>query len=138
LTDSQRLSYISLLCKDPSNSENMNNWRPISLLNIDYKVLSKVLSTRLGSVLGSIIHSDQTSGIKGRSITDHLHLLRNIFDYVTQRDIPCAWINLDFLKAFDRCSHDYLFETIAKFGFNESFIKWVRILYNDVSSSDSK
>jgi hypothetical protein len=113
----------------------MKNWRPISLLNIDYKILSKILSTRLGTVLSSIIHTDQTSSIKGRSITDNLHLLRNIFDYVSQNNIPCAWINLDFLKAFDRCSHHYLFEVISKFGFNDSFKKWVQILYNNVSSS---
>jgi exonuclease III len=135
LTKSQRLSYISLLCKDPNNSENMKNWRPISLLNVDYKILSKVLTTRLGNVMASIIHPNQTSGIKGRSIVDNLHLLRNIFDYVSQKDIPCAWINLDFLKAFDRCSHRYLFEAISGYGFNESFQKWVRILYNNVSSS---
>jgi hypothetical protein len=135
LTESQRISYISLLCKDPKNSENMKNWRPISLLNIDYKILSKVLTTRLGNVMASIIHFDQTSGIKGRSIVDNVHLLRNIFDFISQRNIPCAWINIDFFKAFDRCYHQYLFEAMSRYGFNESFIKWIKILYNDVSSS---
>lgn len=51
LCDSQRLSYISLLCKDHTKSDNLKFWRPISLLNLDYKTISKVLFTRLGGVM---------------------------------------------------------------------------------------
>lgn len=135
LTESQKLSYISLLCKDTSDSSNMKNWRPISLLNIDYKIISKTLSIRLSKVLENIIHPDQTCSVKSRSIFDNIHLLRNIIDYVNQKDIPCIFLNLDQEKAFDRVSYDYLFSVLERFGFKENFIKWVKILYHDISSS---
>ena len=82
MSESQKLSYITLLCKDKNNSTDVKNYRPISLLNVDRKVLSKILSTRLSNVLPSIISLSQTCSIKGRSIFDNLHLLRNIIDYV--------------------------------------------------------
>lgn len=55
LSDSQKLSYITLICKDETKSDEMKCYRPISLLNIDYKIISKVISQRLGTVLPRII-----------------------------------------------------------------------------------
>lgn len=135
LSESQRLSYITLICKDPSNSTERKNYRPISLLNVDRKVLSKVLATRLGSVLPSIIGIGQTCAIKGRSIFDNIHLMRNVLDYVEQKNIGAAFVSLDQEKAFDRVSWSYMFSALQAFGFGENFIKWVKLLYNDVSSA---
>lgn len=135
LTDSQKLSYISLLCKDTSKPSDMKNWRPISLLNVDYKIISKVLANRLSKVIANIIHPDQTCGIRSRSIFDNIHLLRNIIDYVNQKNLPCIFLNLDQEKAFDRVSYDFLFTVLERFGFSPNFIQWVKILYNDISSS---
>lgn len=78
LPPSLRHSYISLLCKDPERSNDLKFWRPISLLTVDYKILSKVLVNRLQKVLGEIIHPDQTCSVPGRSILDNLHLLRPV------------------------------------------------------------
>jgi Reverse transcriptase (RNA-dependent DNA polymerase) len=75
LSPSQRLSFITLLCKDPAKSEDIGNWRPISLLNTDYKILSKVLTNRLKIIAKTIIGQEQTCRIAGRSIFDNLHLL---------------------------------------------------------------
>jgi len=55
ISESQKLSYITLLCKDKNNSTDVKNYRLNSLLNVDRKVLSKILSTRLSNVLPSII-----------------------------------------------------------------------------------
>ena len=63
LPKSQREGLITLICKYSTQSDNLSNWRPISLLNIDYKILSKVLSMRLRAVIGDIVHSDQTCSI---------------------------------------------------------------------------
>ena len=48
----------------------LKNWRPISLLNYDYKIITKVLTSRLRDILPKIIHPNQKCGIKGRSIHD--------------------------------------------------------------------
>ena len=89
LAESHRLSIITLLCKDPGKADNLSNWRPISLLNVDNKIVSKVITDRLKLVAGSVIGAEQTCGIAGRSIFDNLHFLRNIFDYCRQRKLPC-------------------------------------------------
>ena len=135
LSDSQRLSYITLLCKNQNDSSNMKNWRPISLLNYDYKIISKSLSNRLNTVLETLVHEDQTCAVKGRSIFDNVHLLRNIIDYVDQKNLPCIFLNLDQEKAFDRVSYDFMFKCLKTFGFGNNFIKWIKILYTDISSS---
>ena len=65
MSDSQKLSYISLNCKDSKNSHLMKNNRPISLLNTDRKILSKIITNRLTDVLPSIIGISQTCSVKG-------------------------------------------------------------------------
>ena len=60
LSPSQRHGLITLICKDPDNPDQLKNWHPISLLNVDYKIISKVLSIRLGSVLSNI-HLDHNN-----------------------------------------------------------------------------
>ena len=135
LTPSQRLSLITLLCKNREFHCLLNYWRPISLLNVDYKIVSKSLSLRLKRVLPFIIHTDQTCSVIGRSISDNVHLLRNVFDFVEQKNIRCAFINLDQAKAFDRVSTKYLLQVLQAYGFGPSFIKWIKLLYTDISSA---
>ena len=134
MSPTQRLSYITLLCKDNSNADSLSNWRPISLLNVDYKIVSKCLTNRLRRVLSEIIDCDQTCSIPGRSITDNLHLIRNAFDHCTNRNVSSIFISFDQAKAFDRVSHEYLFRVLTAFGFGASLIKWIALLYNDIYS----
>ena len=135
LSKSQRLSYISLLCKDTSQSENMKFWRPISLLCVDTKIISKVITNRVGQVIGKVVHKDQTCSCPGRSILDNNHLLRNIEAYVEQKDLECAFISLDQEKAFDRVEYDFMFMCLQKYGFGESLIRWIMVLYTDILSA---
>ncbi len=135
LTESQRYGIISLLFKNVGLPEFLTNWRPISLLNVDYKIISKCMCLRLRKVIGKLVSIDQTCSVPGRSILDNGHLLRCIVDYVDQKDMPLAIINLDQTKAFDRVSHDFMFNALKAYGFGPDFLSWVELLYNDVSSS---
>ena len=135
MSDSQKHSYITLICKDETRADEMKCYRPISLLNIDYKVISKAITNRLGKVLPKIIGIDQTCSVKGRSIFDNLHLIRNVMDYVDQKNLTSSFICLDQEKAFDTVSRSYMFDTLRAFGFNDNFLRWIKLLYNDVSSS---
>lgn len=135
LPQSQRQCFITLICKDKDNADLLSNWRPISLLNCDYKILSKVLSLRLSSVLDEIVHPDQTCSIPGRTIQDNVHLIRNIIEYVNDKNMSAAIISLDQSKAFDRVSHEYLFKVLHSFGFGPQFISLVKLLYTDIHSS---
>ena len=135
LTPSQCYSIISLLCKKPEAFQFLTNWQPISLLNVDYKIISKSLCNRLKLVMPKIVSVDQTCSIPGRSISDNCHLLRCISDYAEQKNLPVAILNLDQAKAFDRVSHTFLFDCLKAYGFGPSFLKWVKLLYTDISSS---
>jgi exonuclease III len=135
MSQTQRVGLITLLCKDPDHADELGNWRPISLLNIDYKIIAKVLVNRLKNVAPSIVGPEQSCGIVKRSVFDNMHFLRNVFDYCKERKFPCIALCFDQAKAFDSVDHGYLFFILEALGFGPSFIKWVRFLYNDIYSA---
>ena len=88
LTDLQKQGVITLLPKSGKNYFILDNWRPISLLNVDYKIATKAIADRLKQILPSIISSQQTGFIKGRYIGENVRLLFDILDYVNDQDLP--------------------------------------------------
>ena len=135
LSPTQRMSIMTLLCKKFEKDLLLEFWRPISLLNVEFKIVSKCMSLRMRKVLPSIIGVDQSCSVMGRSIADNCHLLRNIVDYVESKSMGAALVNLDFAKAFDKVSHQYMFMVLEAFGFGPDFMRWVRILYQGISSA---
>ena len=134
LSVSQQRGVISLLFKKGDRTQ-LKNWRPITLLTTDYKILSKALANRLHGVLPLIIHSDQTASIRGRAINDNARLLHDVISYANTNSVPLAVVSIDQMKALDRVSHDFLFKCLKRFGFGPSFIQWIQLLYTSVSSS---
>ena len=108
----------------------LKNWRPVSLLCTDYKVLSRALSNRLKVVLELIIHSDQTYCVPDRSIMDNIFCVRDILDVCKVYDLDVGIVSLDQENAFDRVDHSYLFSALKAFGFGDVFLSWVGLLYN--------
>ena len=101
LTDSQRESLLRLLYKK-DDCRYVKNWRPISLLNTDYKLASKVITERLKRVMQAIVHKDQTCGVVGRSIFSNLQLIRDMLDMIDKTNETGILVTLDQEKAFDR------------------------------------
>ena len=118
-----------------SDRTKLKNWRPITLLTTDDKILTKALANRLKSVLHLIINPDQTACIPNRTINDNVSLIRDAIHYTNESNTPLALISIDQLKAFDRVSHSFLFQTLDRFGFGPVFNQWVKTLYNSVTSS---
>ena len=133
LPDSFRVGIVTLLHKKDDKTD-LKNWRPVTLLNVDCKLFSKLLASRLSLVLGEVIHPDQSCAVPGRKITDSLVLIRDTICYARDRNIRLIVLNLDFEKAFDRVSHQYLFKVLQKMGLPERFIAWVGLLYRDITS----
>lgn len=131
---SEQRGVISLLFKKGRRTQ-LKNWRPITLLTTDYKILSKALANRLHEVLPLIIHSDQTASIRGRTISDNARLLHDVIAYPNTYSAPLAVVSVDQMKAFDRVSDDFLFKGLKRFGLGPSFIQWIQVLYTSVSSS---
>ena len=132
LTETMKCSVTRVLFKK-GDRKNLKNWRPISLLNVDYKIVSKVLSFRLSKVLDSIIDSDQTCSVPGRTIASNLHTLRDILDYIERTDETGILISLDQEKAFDRVNRKFLLDLLEKYGFGLDFKKWITTLYKDAN-----
>lgn len=133
LPDSFRIGIVTLLHKKNDKTD-LKNWRPITLLNFDCKLFSKILARRMSLFLEGLIHPDQACAVPGRKITDSLVLIRDTICYARDRNIRLVVLNLDFEKAFDRVSHQYLFQVLQKMGFPERFIAWVGMLYRDITS----
>ena len=89
LSPSQYNAILTLLYKK-GEREDIRNWRPISLLNVDYKIITKILAERLKKVLPSIIHSDQKGFVQGRNIQEANRLLQDIFSYTDQNQMNSA------------------------------------------------
>ena len=124
---------ITRLIFKKDDPKDLKNWRPISLLNVDYKILFKALTNRLLRVLSSIVQDNQTCSVPGRTIFDNLTLLRDTLDYITQTDEPGILVSLDEEKAFDRVDRTYLSNVLDKFGFGPVFQKWISVLYENAT-----
>ena len=136
LTVSQKQGTITLIEKEGKDAMHIKNYRPITLLNVDYKILSKVLATRMKKVLIEIIHYDQVGYIQDRNIGEAVRLIEDILFYSknSMEQGKGFLIAVDFEKAFDSVSHQYLLKVLKLFGFGDSFCSWVKLLYNDISS----
>ena len=134
---SLREAYISLILKKGKHPEDCASYRPISLLNVDLKILSKLLARRLEVLLPVLINEDQTGFIKGRNSCNNMRrlLIINTIQMFHQQTTGGQVISLDAEKAFDRVEWPYLFHTLARFGLGQQFIKWVKLLYSTPLSS---
>ncbi len=129
----KNMSVIKLIYKEKGEIFLLENYRPISLINVDIKILCKALANRLKIVLPNIIHSSQTA-VYGRQIDQTVHMIRDLIDIANKEDETAAFIFLDQEKAFDRVNHNFLFKVMRAFGFGEPFIQWINLLYSNASA----
>ena len=129
MSQSQRNGVISLLPKKDSDPLYINNYRPISLLTVDYKIFAKTLANRMKKYLGGIINSDQSGFIKGRNIGNIIRLIMDIIEYTDAEQIPGDILLLDIEKAFDSVSHKFLLNVLKYSNFGDKFIRWVQMMY---------
>ena len=122
-------AVISLLLKKDKDPTECGSYRPISLLNIESKIIAKVLAKRLESTLPLIISEDQTGFITGRHSFFNIRRLLNIVNTSGPSPFPEVIVSLDAEKAFDRVEWGYLFAILHKFGFGGTLISWIRLLY---------
>ena len=135
LSISQKRGTITLIPKGETNLTDLKNWRPISLLNVDYKLLSKVLAKRMEQLLPKLIHTDQTGFISGRYIGQNIRLLSDIMEFSDTKKFQGIFLFVDFEKAFDTLEWNFILKSLEAFNFGDNFKRWVSVLYNNVQSS---
>ena len=130
----QRRCIISLIPKKDKALQELKNWRPITLLNSDYKIASKAIASRLKAVLQNLVDNDQTDLLKGRSIAENICLINNVISYTESKNIPGLLLFVDIEKAFDTIEWAFVEKTLHHFGFGSSLIKWINLFYRDIQS----
>ena len=132
LAPSQSQALLCLLHKGgDSVREDISSWRPIALLNADYKILAKLLALRLQKVLNKLIDPNQCAFVKGRGIS---FMLREVYDLIEReksKDSQSILLSIDYSKAFDTLSTDAILKALRVYGFGEYFTRWIRILLKD-------
>ena len=116
-------------------ADNVANYRPITILNTDYKILTKAIATRLTNIAPSIIHPDQAGFIRGRSIFDQIDQTATTINYARMKEINGAIVALDQEKAYDKIMHPYLWRILEKFAFPREMITMIKTLYENAPTS---
>ena len=131
-------SITTLLYKGKGERTNLKNWRPVSLLNCDYKILTKILANRISPVLPELIDESQTCGVPGRNSFENLYNISAIIHQIQDQKINpnknLLLANLDQEKAFDLIEYAYIRNVLRSFGFPEEIIKWYNIINTDASA----
>ena len=130
---SARRGIISLIPKRGKNPNYLKHWRPLTMLNLSYKILAKVLAMRMKSVYPEIISETQTGFMEGRQITS---TIRTVIDIAFHNKIIQGYLlTLDFLKCFDRIEYGAITGSLEYLGFGKEFIAWSELLFNEFQSA---
>lgn len=113
----------------------LKEYRPITLLNFDYKIITKIISSRLTQAVNTIISSEQSCALPNRRIHDNVHYIRNVIDYINQKNIAGSIITIDMDHAFDRLDHQYMFSVLQKMNISERILDLIKTCYQYMTST---
>ena len=127
----QRLGIINIIPKGDKDKRFLTNWRPLTLLNTLYKLVSGCIAERIKPVLPYIIHPDQKGFVAGRYIGEAVRTTYDILEYAKNKNIAGLLLTVDFEKAYDSISFKFITKCLKFFNFSEDLIRWVSILLRD-------
>jgi ribonuclease HI len=125
LGGSTNSAFLALIPKE-KGAKSFARFRPISLCNTGYKIISKIIANRLKKILPRLIPENQGGFVHGRHILDNITLVQEAIHSSCKKKEKGMAVKLDLANAFDRVRHDFLFSVMQRFGFNQQFINWVK------------
>ncbi|PKH47876.1 hypothetical protein CRG98_050413 [Punica granatum] len=116
--------YLTPKCQGAST---FKDFRPISLCNVSYKVISKIITTRIKPLLHKIISPNQTAFLEGRWINENGLLTQEILHTMKKTKARRGWVGMkiDFTKAFNKLEWSFIIKILEKLGFHSTFISWI-------------
>ena len=128
LLDSMMIGIVSIIYKKGDRNR-LENYRPLSMLNNDYKILARVLANRIKGVIGTVVGNTQAYSIPGRDIADTVSSIRDTIQHMKAQNTGIV-LSLDLNKAFDRVDHKYLYRVLEAMGFGNRLIGWIKVMYD--------
>lgn len=128
-----KLSKIILIPKK-GNQNNISNFRPISIISILYKIFAKIIQKRIKPTIETFQTCDQAGFRKSFATTDHILVLRELMQKATDYKFEIYLGFIDFKKAFDTVSHDYMLEALARAGLEKGYISIIKEIYNNAEA----
>ena len=121
-----KLAIIWLFSKTTPEETNIAKWRPISLLCVDYKIITKTITNRLLPTLNEIISLEQSAAVPGRHIYDNLFTIRDLINYSNKKHIPTYILSFDQEKAFDKVDRNYMFRCLERMNYPKQFVDFIK------------
>ena len=134
LSVTQKQGIKTCLPKPNKARHMLKNWRPITLLNAIYKIMSSAIANRLKTVLNKSIHQDQKGFITGRYLGENIGLVYDILFETKQQNIPGLLLTIDFQQAFESISWKFIHKVLDYFNFGPSIKHWIRLFQSGVES----
>ena len=135
MSSSQKEGVITCIPKGDKPRKFLKNWRPISLLNISYKIATGCIASRIKSVLPFIINEDQSGFMSDRSTSDNIRLIYDVLEQARLQNKPGLLLLIDFEKAFDTVAWSFIFKSLKYFNFKSDIINWIKTFYKDIKST---
>ena len=134
LPQTLRTCVITCLPKQNKSRQFLKNWRPISLLNVVYKIASSAIANRLKTILNDIISPTQNGFLDGRYIGESTRIIYDIMQICDDQKKDGLLLLVDFEKAFDSVSWSFLYKTFKFFNFGDSILSWIKLFNNNVTA----
>lgn len=126
---SHQEGIITLIPKKGKSPHSYKGWRPITLLNADFKIISTVISKRLQNLMSTLINPAQTAYTSGRFIGENTRLVYDIIHWTKHNNKPGTIVAADFEAAFESIAWDYLRLVINELNFGPNIKQMINHLY---------
>ena len=128
------MGIITIIPKGEKDKRFLTNWRPLTLLNTLYKLISGCIAERIKPVLDDIIHPDQKGFVPGWYIGEVIRTTYDIMHHAKEKQKAGLLLCIDFEKAYDSISFKYIKKCLNFYDFGPDLIKWVEMLLYDFTA----
>ncbi|XP_026383925.1 uncharacterized protein LOC113279446 [Papaver somniferum] len=128
-------NFLFLLPKT-QGAKKAEQFRPMGLANFNFKIITRIITTRLSTMIEKMISMQQGAFVKGRNTQDKIVVASKMINELNiKRRGGNVGMKLDITQAYDSLSWNFLFEVLRRFGFSECGINWLRKLFESAKIS---